>query len=566
LRSPTAPLSIGSTVGLAIGLLLCLALVLPPVPATSREPDKTLKLYFGHTGEHGVFTFKRNGRYDRRQLERINHFLRDWRKEETIRMDPQLLDLVWAIYRESGSHDEIHVVSAYRSPATNAMLRRRSKGVAKHSQHMLGKAMDWYVTDVPLAKLRAIAMKMQGGGVGYYPTSGSPFIHTDTGNVRAWPRMTRKQLVALFPNGETLHLPSDGKPLPGYQRALAESKASGGKTTLAYLETEPEDKSSGSDDGNGVGVWLRRVFPGEGDGETATSDTPTSEPSPSSETQLAATTDGDLDSRMPRARPSSELEVATAEATALPDDTSDATLAFAPLPRTRPDPVFLAASLGETQATDEALPVGGDAIAALASASDEPLPASGAAAGDPIEIAFAALEQSPALPSEEDRAVIAAFAAMRARTSSGDGHVLAAADDRIVVAMADDEPRPVSIAAASQSPLPSADAAAETGTGGPAAGIVLAPDNLPRYRTDQDALRGLITTPASYDPQFAHLEMPAPAANAAIYQAPDGAEAISGLSNEPSPPVNRFAATARAAEPPAEEQGFFVRLFASLIE
>jgi uncharacterized protein YcbK (DUF882 family) len=564
LRFPTAPFSISSSVGLTIGLVLCLALALPPETATSREPDKTLKLYFGHTGEHGVFTFKRNGRYDRRQLERINQFLRDWRKEETIRMDPQLLDLVWEIYRESGSRDEIHVVSAYRSPATNAMLRKRSKGVAKKSQHMLGKAMDWYVTDVPLDKLRAIAMKVQGGGVGYYPTSGSPFIHTDTGSVRAWPRMTRKQLVALFPNGETLHLPSDGKPLPGYERALARRNASSGTTTLAYLEAEPEEESGGSGDRKGVGAWLRRVFPGEGDGETATSETPTAEPAPSSETQLAATTDGDLDPRMPRARPASELEVATAEAAAAPDDAVTATLAFAPLPRTRPDPIFLATSLGET---DAALPVGRDAIAVLASISDESAPASGAAAGDPIETAFAALEESPELPSDEDRAVIAAFAAMRAQTSSEDGRIPAAADDRIVVAMVDDEPRPAAIAAAaSQSPLPPAQPVAETSTGGPAGGIVLAPDNLPSYRTDQDALRGLISTPASYDPQFAHLEMPAPAASAAIYQAPDGAEAISGLSNEPPPPVNRFAATTRAPEAPAEEQGFFVRLFASLIK
>ena len=202
MRSPTAPLSIGSSVGLAIGLLLCLALVLPFEPATSREPDKTLKLYFGHTGEHGVFTFKRNGRYDRRQLDRINHFLRDWRKDESIRMDPHLLDLVWAIYQESGSRDEIHIVSAYRSPQTNAMLRSRSSGVAKHSQHMLGKAMDWYVTDVPLDKLRAVAMKMQGGGVGYYPTSVSPLGNSASSCLRVMRGQARTLPVSVWMNGE----------------------------------------------------------------------------------------------------------------------------------------------------------------------------------------------------------------------------------------------------------------------------------------------------------------------------------------------------------------------------
>ena len=92
------------------------------------------------------------------------------------------------------------------------MLRGRSKrsGVARHSQHTLGKAIDFYIPGVPLDKLRATAMRLQGGGVGYYPTSGSPFVHLDVGNVRAWPRMTREQLVKLFPDGRTVHLPADG--------------------------------------------------------------------------------------------------------------------------------------------------------------------------------------------------------------------------------------------------------------------------------------------------------------------------------------------------------------------
>ena len=118
-------------------------------------------------------------------------------------MDPQLFDLIWAgLSGSRGSNDYIHVVCGYRSPETNAMLRRRSSGVAKNSQHMLGKAMDFFIPDVPLAKLRAIGLRMQVGGVGFYPTSGSPFVHMDTGSVRMWPRMTRQQLVAVFPNGK----------------------------------------------------------------------------------------------------------------------------------------------------------------------------------------------------------------------------------------------------------------------------------------------------------------------------------------------------------------------------
>ncbi len=105
------------------------------------------------------------------------------------------------------------------------MLRRRSKGVAQNSLHMQGKAMDFFIPDVPLSKLREIGLRMQLGGVGFYPTSGSPFVHMDTGSVRHWPRMTRQQLVRVFPNGNTLHVPSDGKPLPGYAKALAAYKA-----------------------------------------------------------------------------------------------------------------------------------------------------------------------------------------------------------------------------------------------------------------------------------------------------------------------------------------------------
>ncbi len=194
----------------------------PPVEAAGQT--RTLKLYFIHTQEKASITFKRNGRYDAKGLQEINRFLRDWRRNEPTKMDPRLLDLVWEVYQKSGSRDYIHVVSAYRSPATNGMLRSRSKGVAKKSQHMLGKAMDFYLPDVKLKTLREIGMKFQVGGVGFYPTSGSPFVHMDVGGVRAWPRMSRNELVRLFPDGKTLHVPADGKPLPGYELAVADYK------------------------------------------------------------------------------------------------------------------------------------------------------------------------------------------------------------------------------------------------------------------------------------------------------------------------------------------------------
>lgn len=205
-------------------------------PSFASAETRTLKLYYVHTKERAEITFKKNGRYLSGGLNQLNRFLRDWRRGEPTKMDPRLFDLVWQVYKASGSREYINVVSAYRSPATNSMLRSRSRGVAKKSQHMLGKAMDFYIPDVPLKKLRMLGMRYQSGGVGYYPTSGSPFVHMDVGNVRSWPRMSRRELLALFPDGKTIHLPTDGKPLPGYEMALAAYEArmaNGGSVTVA---------------------------------------------------------------------------------------------------------------------------------------------------------------------------------------------------------------------------------------------------------------------------------------------------------------------------------------------
>jgi uncharacterized protein YcbK (DUF882 family) len=218
--------------------------------ASQAEAEtRSLKLFFIHTKERKEITFKKNGRYVQSGLNEINRFLRDWRRNEPAKMDPRLLDLVWEVYRSVGARDYIHVVSAYRSPATNKMLRSRSSGVAEKSQHMLGKAMDFYIPGVPLAKLRAAGFKAQTGGVGFYPKSGAPFVHLDVGNVRAWPRMSRSELLALFPDGKTIHIPTDGKPLPGFNAALAAYKSgrkSGASVQMAAIkDDEPDEKRQG---------------------------------------------------------------------------------------------------------------------------------------------------------------------------------------------------------------------------------------------------------------------------------------------------------------------------------
>jgi len=225
-------------------VLLILAALLSMVDTASAE-TRSLKLLNLHTREKAEIAYKRNGRYLPDGLRQINHFLRDWRKNQSVSMDPRLLDLIWAVYQKTGSHEYINVVCGYRSPTTNAMLRSRSRGVAQKSQHTLGKAMDFFIPGVPLAKLRAIGLEMGVGGVGYYPTSGSPFVHMDVGGVRHWPRMSRSQLLALFPNGRTLHIPSDGKPLPGYQQALAEYRQRNGEPPSVQVAGASEGKHKG---------------------------------------------------------------------------------------------------------------------------------------------------------------------------------------------------------------------------------------------------------------------------------------------------------------------------------
>ncbi len=228
--------------GVAAALVLAGSIAAKPIGTAEAANERALSFYNLHTHEKATIVFKRGNRYDAAGLAQINHFLRDWRRNQEVKMDPQLMDLVWEVYQRSGSRAPINVICGYRAPETNNMLRSRSRGVAQNSQHTKGKALDFFLPDVPLAKLRAIGLQMQAGGVGFYPTSGSPFVHMDTGSVRHWPRMTREQLVRVFPNGKTLHVPTDGKPLPGYEEALAaykSRKANGGAVTL-FADAAPK--------------------------------------------------------------------------------------------------------------------------------------------------------------------------------------------------------------------------------------------------------------------------------------------------------------------------------------
>lgn len=215
---------------LSLASLLLLAGAGSVHDATALNETRTLSFHHTHSDEDLTVTFKRDGRYDEEALKKLNYFLRDWRSQEQTTMDRRLFDILWEVYRDVDGKKPINIISSYRSPATNAMLRRRSAGVARFSQHMLGHAMDFYIPDVPLEQVRAAGLRLQRGGVGFYPTSGSPFVHLDTGSIRHWPRMNHDQLARVFPDGRTVHVPSDGKPLKGYELALAdiEKRGNGG--------------------------------------------------------------------------------------------------------------------------------------------------------------------------------------------------------------------------------------------------------------------------------------------------------------------------------------------------
>ena len=200
---------------------------------TAFAEDRTLSMYEIHTKETISVTYMRDGVYDEEALKQLNHFMRDWRSDEPTTMDRELIDLIWTLHHELGSQEAIHLISGYRSKKTNEKLRRAGGGQARRSQHTLGRASDIHFPDVPVKKLRASALVQEVGGVGYYPTSGIPFVHVDTGRVRMWPRMPRLELAALFPSGKTGYMPRDGRPITkkDYQLALAKGMVS--KTLVA---------------------------------------------------------------------------------------------------------------------------------------------------------------------------------------------------------------------------------------------------------------------------------------------------------------------------------------------
>lgn len=168
----------------ATAALACAPVLFSPRLVLAREAPRRLAFVHTHTGERLSIVYAENGEYIPEALAEIDHLLRDFRAHQTHHIDPPLLDQLADLAALTGGKRPYEVICGYRCPATNAMLRRHSHGVAQHSLHMAGRAIDIRLPGVDLKHLHTAALSMRAGGVGYYPRS--DFIHIDTGRVRRW--------------------------------------------------------------------------------------------------------------------------------------------------------------------------------------------------------------------------------------------------------------------------------------------------------------------------------------------------------------------------------------------
>jgi len=172
---------------LKYGLLGILGSVTPLLPGrdamAATGGQWKLDLHHSHTGEAFDGVYRVGDRYLPEAFERLNYMMRDFRTGEIFPMDPRVLDLISMVQAKTGNR-KLEVLSGYRSPKTNAMLRRVGTGVAKNSYHMYGQAIDIRAWGYSSSRLRNLARSFRVGGVGYYPKSN--FVHVDTGKIRSW--------------------------------------------------------------------------------------------------------------------------------------------------------------------------------------------------------------------------------------------------------------------------------------------------------------------------------------------------------------------------------------------
>ena len=155
--------------------------------ALGANTVRSLRMYNVHNNEHIFVPYWVNGRYHRKGLSALNSFFRDWRTNDVKNIDARLFDILYALQQQSPNpNNPIELVSGYRSPKTNAALRKGSSNVAKNSLHPKGMASDIRIRGMRLKTLKDNAVALKKGGVGYYPQQRNNFVHVDTGGVRYW--------------------------------------------------------------------------------------------------------------------------------------------------------------------------------------------------------------------------------------------------------------------------------------------------------------------------------------------------------------------------------------------
>jgi len=169
---------------LAFSLAAASAVVARPSIVRAHAKERSIALYNAHTSESVKTVYWANGNYVDDGLMEISRLLRDYRTEDVIPIDPHLIDMLYRLCRKVGTRRPYFVMSGYRSPITNEILRKADSRVAKNSYHMRGMAVDAYLPKVALKTLQRAALSLRAGGVGYYPKTG--FIHLDSGRVRSW--------------------------------------------------------------------------------------------------------------------------------------------------------------------------------------------------------------------------------------------------------------------------------------------------------------------------------------------------------------------------------------------
>jgi uncharacterized protein YcbK (DUF882 family) len=254
-------------------------------PASSGGETRTLSLYQIHTKESLTITYMKNGKYIPSAMKKINYILRDWRRNEVIAISPRTIDLMWELHADLGSRRPIHIVSGYRSPKTNAFLKKVGRNVARKSQHMVGKAIDIYFPDVPTEKMRNSALVRQVGGVGYYRSGGGPtgFLHIDSGRVRHWgPAISQKQMARIMrdykktvgarlnkrgmkavPEVEIAEADTTAAGLPSQQEGAAEAAKDRKKIPLETAYAEDDEELAGMSEDASAEPQKPKANPGE---------------------------------------------------------------------------------------------------------------------------------------------------------------------------------------------------------------------------------------------------------------------------------------------------------------